>query len=231
MTQKSERLFVKLCGFVRPGDVAAASALDLDALGFVLADDARVPLEPAHLTDLFGACTRNLTKIAVVGPKTQDECRRILDLGFDAVQVVVTDWFASTLDGKPVIPVFFDSPDVEQRMLTLEHRTLRHLDSAQESRTKQDIGRHGLGLVCLDGPGGGGRGEPADWTRARALAEKWPLLLAGGLRSDSVGRAIAQVRPRGLDVSSGVEAAPGCKDPGKMAAFVAAVRAAEQELC
>jgi len=222
MTARRSRLFVKLCGFVHAPDVQAASALDVDALGFVLAEDARVPLAPRQLAQLLAACDARLTKIAVVGPKSRDECRRILELGFDAVQVVITDWFSPTLDDKPVIPVLFDAPEVEEQA-----RLLR----ASQPSLAEDVASGARGLLCLDGPSGGGRGVRADWTRAARIARTWPLLLAGGLRSDNVAAAIAEVGPAGVDVSSGIESAPGRKDHGKMAAFVAAVRASAGELC
>lgn len=73
----------------------------------------------------------------------------------------------------------------------------------------------------------GGAGQPGDWGIAAALAQRCArLLLAGGLTPDNVGEAIAQVRPWGVDVSSGVEARPGRKDPARVRAFVAAARAA-----
>lgn len=69
----------------------------------------------------------------------------------------------------------------------------------------------------------GGTGQLADWERAALLAAEQPLMLAGGLTPENVGRAIGQVRPWAVDVSSGVEVA-GQKDEARIAAFVAAVR-------
>jgi phosphoribosylanthranilate isomerase len=66
----------------------------------------------------------------------------------------------------------------------------------------------------------GGTGQLADWDAAAALAARYPIFLAGGLTPDNVAAAIAQVSPWGVDVASGVEAAPGMKDAGKMKAFV-----------
>jgi len=72
----------------------------------------------------------------------------------------------------------------------------------------------------------GGSGVTADWNAAAELARKYPLLLAGGLTPENVADAIRQVKPWGVDVASGVESAPGVKDPDKMKAFVKAVRSA-----
>jgi len=72
----------------------------------------------------------------------------------------------------------------------------------------------------------GGHGVPFDWRLAQAFAPKKPWLLSGGLDPTNVGEAIALSGARGVDVSSGVESAPGVKDIGKIKAFVAAARAA-----
>lgn len=75
----------------------------------------------------------------------------------------------------------------------------------------------------------GGSGVTADWTAAAKLAQQYPLLLAGGLTPENVADAVCQVNPWGVDVASGVEAAPGEKDPEKMSAFVKAVREFENQ--
>jgi phosphoribosylanthranilate isomerase len=65
----------------------------------------------------------------------------------------------------------------------------------------------------------------ANWARAAALAHERPIILAGGLTTANIGRAIADVRPWAVDVSSGVEESPGIKSPAKIRAFFDAVRA------
>ena len=72
----------------------------------------------------------------------------------------------------------------------------------------------------------GGNGRPFDWRLAHGFAPKIPWLLSGGLDPNNVGEAIALSGARGVDVSSGVERAPGVKDEKKIAAFAAAARAA-----
>jgi phosphoribosylanthranilate isomerase len=74
----------------------------------------------------------------------------------------------------------------------------------------------------------GGTGQRVDLTVARRAAQELDrLMLAGGLTPENVSEVVRHVRPWAVDVSSGVESAPGCKDHGKVRAFVAAVRAAD----
>jgi phosphoribosylanthranilate isomerase len=76
----------------------------------------------------------------------------------------------------------------------------------------------------------GGTGRRLDWVAVAALRDETPwLMLAGGLDPDNVAEAIRTVRPDAVDVSSGVEAAPGVKDHERVAAFVRAARAAGEE--
>ena len=82
-------------------------------------------------------------------------------------------------------------------------------------------------LIDAHVPGAyGGTGIQADWAAAATLARLWPLFLAGGLTPETVGAAIRAVAPFGVDVSSGVET-DKAKDPAKIRAFIAAVRAAD----
>ncbi len=69
----------------------------------------------------------------------------------------------------------------------------------------------------------GGTGQVADWSLAQELAQRSPILLAGGLTPDNVTQAIRQVQPWGVDVASGVESTPGVKDPARIQAFIQAV--------
>jgi phosphoribosylanthranilate isomerase len=75
----------------------------------------------------------------------------------------------------------------------------------------------------------GGTGERFDpAVAARLVKEGWRVIVAGGLTPDNVGEVVAAVRPYGVDVSTGVEAAPGKKDAHKVADFISAVRAADR---
>jgi phosphoribosylanthranilate isomerase len=74
----------------------------------------------------------------------------------------------------------------------------------------------------------GGTGRTVDWTKAAAVAARRRTMLAGGLRPDNVAAAIARVRPFGIDVSSGVESAPGVKDRSRLKALFDAVAGERQ---
>jgi phosphoribosylanthranilate isomerase len=72
----------------------------------------------------------------------------------------------------------------------------------------------------------GGTGRPIEWTVAAAAARRRPIILSGGLTPDNVERAIREVRPYAIDVSSGVETAPGIKDESKLRALFGALQSA-----
>lgn len=74
----------------------------------------------------------------------------------------------------------------------------------------------------------GGTGLTADWSAAAELAKQCSILLAGGLNPENVAEAVKRVDPWGVDVASGVESSPGCKDVGMMRAFVQAVHSIQQ---
>ena len=74
----------------------------------------------------------------------------------------------------------------------------------------------------------GGNGITFDWSLLHGLDGSLPYMLSGGLNASNVGDALARVRPSGLDISSGVESAPGIKDVARIDAFFAAIRSANQ---
>jgi len=86
----------------------------------------------------------------------------------------------------------------------------------------RDLHRYRVRGLLLDAPsqGFGGSGTTCDWGLARQVAERFPVVLAGGLTPENVGEAIRAVRPWAVDVASGVESAPGVKDPDKLRRFI-----------
>ncbi len=209
------RIAVKICGFTRPADVAAAVEAGVDAVGFVFDHGPRClspEAAPALLELLSGT---DVQSVAVTGAMASDRRDLIAELGFDLVQVLAE----GPAPGGPYLPVFFDDAQLEARFSAWRART-----ALPEAR----LGRL-LGTVNVDGAGGGGTGTRADWSRARRIAEQMPLTLSGGLGPDNLEAAVRAVRPWAVDVCSAVESAPGVKDPARMRALLAEVRRLERE--
>jgi phosphoribosylanthranilate isomerase len=95
---------------------------------------------------------------------------------------------------------------------------------------QEDLGRcRALLYDTLDPLRAGGSGVAFDWRLAAGESVSVPIFLAGGLTPENVGGAIRQARPAAVDVASGVESAPGVKDPEKMRRFIEAVDRADAE--
>lgn len=203
---------IKICGFTRPEDIDAAVELGVDAIGLVLADDAHVHLTHAQLTSLIERIPRERVKaIAVLGPADEAQAKEALALGFDRLQIVVKPEqdFSPSIK-KFVIPVYFDNSDVYSQVKAW---------SLPQTST-----RGPFDCITIDGPAGGGKGISADHSRVAQCAVTHPIMLAGGLRANNVAEAIKTVQPVAVDVSSGVESAPGIKCAEKMQNFIEAVR-------
>jgi phosphoribosylanthranilate isomerase len=202
------RVRVKICGVTTPEAIEAAVAAGADAIGFVLAADSPRRLDLAAARRLAALVPPFVVRVAVLRHPTPDEARAVVDaLAPDLLQAEPSDALQRALDGRVrLLPVLHDDPDLLSR-LPVE-----------------------APLVLLEAEGRGGRGIPPDHARAAAAARRVRLVLAGGLTPENVGAAIAAVRPFAVDVSSGVESAPGVKDPHRIAAFIAAVRRAAADI-
>jgi phosphoribosylanthranilate isomerase len=203
---------IKICGVTSPEAVAAAVRAGAHALGFVFAESPRrVDVEQAR------ALCRDLpafvTRVAVFHHPSAEEVAQVCAaFAPDLVQSEVEGLEELDLpEATRLLPVFHDADDLLERVD-------RYLAAPHPAAGPAFI---------LEGAGRGGRGVKADWSRAAALAGRVPLVLAGGLSATNVGEAIRVVRPYAVDVSSGVESAPGVKDPVRLDAFASAVRQAE----
>lgn len=195
------KTFVKICGLANAADVAAAVDAGANAVGFVFADSVR-RVTPAEANDATTGLPTDVLRVAVMKHPDRDECRRILDVFEADVLQTDADDFAT-----------LDLPAGIQRWPVLRE--------GEQATTYPDV-------FLYEGPRSGS-GETVDWSRAAEISKFGRMLLAGGLAEDNVGEAIRTVRPWGVDVSSGVEAMPGCKDHELIRRFIGAVRAAEHE--
>lgn len=207
------RVRVKICGITNREDALNAVASGVDALGFNT-----WPGTP-RMIDLHGAAEwmRRLppfiSRVALLVNASLEEARAVAALPYiDAVQ----------LHGS-------ESPEYCQVLLESGKQVIKALRMKSESDVR--------GLQLYEGcrflidahvPGQfGGTGVEADLKLVKLFCECYPgepLILAGGLRPDNVGRIIRETRPYAVDTSSGVEAAPGKKSVELMRSFCAAVR-------
>lgn len=200
-----QRTRVKLCGLTRPEDVDAAVAAGADALGFVLWPGSRRAVGEARLAALAERVPAFVTRVGLFvdqDPALIARCARHLDL------------LQFHGEESPAACDAFRRPWIK----ALRMRDGLDLHAAAAAY-------RGARALLLDAyrPGvPGGTGETFDWSRIPAGLAK-PVILAGGLGADNVAEAIATVAPFAVDVSGGVEAAPGIKDAERMAAFLAAV--------
>jgi phosphoribosylanthranilate isomerase len=194
-------VFVKICGLTTPEGVAAAVKAGADAVGFVFSPSPR-EVTPAAARKLVAAVPRGVRRVAVFRHPPPGWIARVLrDFPADWVQSDAADLPGADLGGAEALPVF---------------RSGAPLPSLLPE------------LLLFEGPDSG-KGQVADWETAAALARRTRVILAGGLKPGNVIDALRAVQPWGVDVSSGVESAPGVKDPVLVASFVAAVRQVEQK--
>ena len=194
-------MFIKICGMTSESAVVAAVECGVDAVGFVFAPSPR-QLTPQRAAALSGQAPPDLLRVAV----TQHPGQHLID---EICRWLEPDWLQTDLEDLAALEV----PAGVHLVPVL--RAGRALAAPLPAR------------VLFEGPESG-RGATSDWTGAAALAGQTELILAGGLHSGNVAQAIERVRPFGVDVSSGVESAPGVKDARRMAEFVTAVRTAVQ---
>lgn len=216
------RIAVKICGLTRPQDVQDAIDSGADAIGVVF-DRGPCRVSQSQAKDLLDVVVdRPIERVAVVGSAGISVWEEMLGLGFDLVQFAAerappppADWdYGRALP--PIVPAFFDGPLLEAQV-TQWRETWPWRATASSLR----------GALNVDGANGGGTGSRADWSKAARLAKNGAIILSGGLRADNLEQAISRVRPHAVDVSSGVEAAPGIKDAKLMRDFVEEVRRLE----
>lgn len=193
----ADTLWVKVCGVRHPDDARVAADAGADAIGLVLAPS---PRQVSFVEAAAVVAMSPITTVAVTVDLTPEAVTEVAALGFDTLQphgAHAAEVAAAAREaGLDVLfPVRVDRP-------------LRP-------------GDHGHGhRVLLDTPGvaHGGSGVAFDWSLIEPDGSEF--VLAGGLGPDTVAAAVAAVRPWGVDASSGLESAPGVKDPDKIRSYV-----------
>lgn len=201
---------VKICGLTRLADAQSAIAAGADALGFVFWEQSPRRLCTAAAAEIIRQLPPQVQKVGVFVNAPPEAVRRAIgECSLDVLQ----------FHGD-------ESPDYCQQF---DRRTMKafRIRDAESLRALPDY-RTDAWLLDAFVPGQpGGCGATFNWNLA-VEAQKFgrPLFLAGGLTPENVAAAVRQVRPCGVDVSSGVELAPGQKDSEKVRAFIAAAKQA-----
>jgi len=211
---------VKICGLTRLEDARAALEAGADALGFVLANGSPRQVAPAQAYAIVRALRAEarppFESVAVLGAYDADMARRALvDHDFDRAQMVGADEDAVAAIARALAEL---GPLAARTWGAIRVKDADSLVGAEA------LGGEALHLDAHRTHALGGTGQAFDWALAAPLARARRVVLAGGLRPDNVAGAVRLVQPWRVDVSSGIEDAPGVKNAGQMRAFVEAVR-------
>lgn len=207
-------LKVKICGITTLEDARFCAGAGADFLGFIQYNKSPRYVAPKEVKAILEWIYGPKSVGVFVGESTETINRIVAETGFDYAQLHGDETpEACAAVEAPVIKAIRVEPGADgealrRRMAPFQpHVDYFLLDTHHADRW-------------------GGTGTPFDWQQARDLSGDFPILLAGGLRPGNVAAAAEAVRPAGVDVSSGVEAAPGRKDFDKVTAFFDALRVA-----
>lgn len=199
-------MFVKICGITNEDDALFAVAMGADAVGFVFAPSTR-QIAPQQVYDI----TRRLpAEILTVGVFRDEHPSRVIDI------VNKSGVRAAQLHGH-------ETPADVAEVASQVRWVIKAFAAGSVDARRAD--QFGTDFVLVDAATPGS-GTMFDWSLADEVPDGPRLILAGGLDPDNVASAVRQVRPWGVDVSSGVEKSPGKKDALKVKAFIERARQA-----
>lgn len=202
--------FIKICGICSEGDLEQISAFKPDALGFIQWPKSKRYIAPETVGRW--ETPEGIQRVGVfVAPTEEELAHAAQHARLDVLQV------HKVSDGWKIDRELFKG---------LEIWCALKPDDLYFSESWFPFDRYLLD--SYDPKTIGGTGQTCDWEKAKTLVKslETPILLAGGLTPENVAAAIEQVKPWGIDVSSGVEIEPGVKDLEKVKAFMAAARGA-----
>lgn len=199
-------LLIKICGVTNEPDALLAVGLGADAIGFVLAPSPR-QIAPSIVSDIVKRLPHDVLTVGVFRDEAPSRVVEIANtVGFGAVQ----------LHGHET---------AEQCRWIRERVACAIRAFPAGDRAIARFAEFGADYLLVDGQSPGS-GQVFDWRLAEGVVDPARMFVSGGLTAENVGDAIVALRPRGVDVSSGVEAAPGRKDPQKLRAFIRNARGA-----
>ena len=200
---------IKVCGITNMTDALAAAELGVDMLGFVFYGKSKRYVEAKTVRGIVNELPGSILKVGVFVDEEKDKVLDMAaDLSLDILQLhgnETPDYCASLKDDYKVMKAF------------------RVEDSASLRNVNDYLADYYL-FDTYRKSSAGGTGRTFDWKLLKDFEVLKPFILSGGLDPDNVGKAIMEVVPYGVDVSSGVERSPGKKDIGLLKKFVTNVR-------
>ncbi|HET20345.1 MAG TPA: phosphoribosylanthranilate isomerase [Chromatiales bacterium] len=207
----SQRTRIKVCGITRADDAVQAARLGADAIGLVFYPPSPRAIDVVRAARIRDALPPFVQPVALFVNPSRAEVE-------------------SVLEAMPEVMLQFHGSETHAFCAAFGRPYLKALPMGRGADPVNEAARHGHASGFLldshDAGGVGGTGVAFDWSTIPALGR--PIVLAGGLRPENVFEAVRGVRPWAVDVSSGVESAPGIKDPARMAAFINEVRHADR---
>ena len=194
---------VKVCGITRVEDAMLAAELGASAIGFIFWRNSARFIAPARAAEIASALPSSIVCVGVFVDQPVDEMRTIasqVPLGAVQLHGAETRAVAEALM-QPVIKAVPVTGEFDPESLDAWPSAVTVLLDAHDPVKR------------------GGTGRTIDWSLAARAAERRPVMLSGGLHPDNVREAVEMVRPYAVDLSSGVESAPGIKDPAKLRAL------------
>ena len=201
-------MFLKICGITRLADALHAVEHGAGAIGFVFWPQSPRCISPERAVEIIAALPPGVDAVGVFVNETVEGIRAVVaQTGISTIQLHGDEApaYADAL-GWPVLRAI-TVEQAAQASAAWPPETIFLMDAADPVRR-------------------GGTGSIIDWQQAASAARGRRIVLAGGLTPDNVADAIGTVRPFGVDVSSGVEDAPGVKNPDQVARFLASARSA-----
>ena len=205
------RTRVKFCGMTRPQDAEAAVALGVDAVGLIFAQGSPRFISVERAVIIRRRLPAFVQAVALFRNAEAGFVRGVIDALQPDLLQFHGDESAAFCEG-------FARPYL---------RAVPMKGAANVARWEREFASASALLLDAHGPGeAGGQGVTFDWQALQGRTSR-PYVLAGGLTPDTVGDAVRLLRPYAVDVSSGIESAPGVKDEAKMRRFIEAVRTAD----